>query len=103
MAVFAIGVAVTIIFATRPTTPGELKVKVSGRSVDVDARRGGRPSARPLEYAFDFDGDGKTDTKGTSPEAHFAYPKAGKYEIHVSVVDPRWGTESSLTRTIEVP
>ncbi|HXI60561.1 MAG TPA: NADH-quinone oxidoreductase subunit L [Polyangia bacterium] len=102
MAVFAIGVAVTVIFATRPTTPGELKVRVSGLSVDVDARRGGRPSARPLEYTFDFNGDGKTDTKGTNPEGHFAYEKPGKYEIKVSVVDPRWGTESHLTRTVEV-
>ncbi|HVR62790.1 MAG TPA: NADH-quinone oxidoreductase subunit L [Polyangia bacterium] len=103
MAVFAIGVALTVVFATRPTTPGELKVRVSGRSVDVDARRGGRSSARPLEYAFDFNGDGKTDSKGTNPEAHFSYDKPGRYEIKVHVVDPRWGTESSLTRTVEVP
>jgi hypothetical protein len=102
MATFAVGVAVLVIFATRPTVPGELKVKVSGLAVDVDARRGGRPSARPLEYTFDFNGDGKTDSKGTNPEGHYAYNKAGTYEIHVSVVDPRWGTESSLTRTIEV-
>ncbi|HEX3696767.1 MAG TPA: NADH-quinone oxidoreductase subunit L [Polyangia bacterium] len=103
MAVFAVGVALIVVFATRPTTPSELKVHVSGRSVDVDARRGGRPSARPLEYTFDFNGDGKTDSKGTNPEAHYAYEKAGRYDIKVSVVDPRWGTESSLTRTIEVP
>src|SRR5258708_25554451 len=103
MAVLGVGGGGPGAFATRRRPRGGLKGPVTGRPVEVDARRGGRPSARPLEYAFDFNGDGKTDAKGTNPEAHFAYEKPGKYEIKVNVVDPRWGTESSLTRTVEVP
>jgi NADH-quinone oxidoreductase subunit L len=103
MALFAAGAAVLVYFASQPTVPGELKVRVSGRSVDVDARRSGRPSARPLEYAFDFDGDGKTDKVSTSPEAHFDYPQAGRYTIRVKVTDPRWGTSDEIKSKVEVP
>jgi NADH-quinone oxidoreductase subunit L len=102
MAIFAIGVAGLVFFATRPTMPGELKVTVSGLSVDVDARRGGRPSARPLEYSFDFDDDGKPEVTSTLPEARHDYPQPGHYTIRVRVSDPRWGTSSDITRKVEV-
>jgi NADH-quinone oxidoreductase subunit L len=103
MAIFAAGVAALLLFATRPTVPGELKVRVNGRSVDVDARRAGRPSVRPLEYAFDFDGDGKPDKVSTFPEAHFEYPQPGRYTIRVKVTDPRWGRSDEIERKVEVP
>jgi NADH-quinone oxidoreductase subunit L len=101
MAVFALGVALLVYFTTHPVV-GDLRVTVNGRSVEVDARRSGRPPAQPLEYAFDFDGDGKPEVTGASPEARHVYDRPGKYTIKVSVKDPRWGTTRSREEKVEV-
>ncbi|HET6282603.1 MAG TPA: NADH-quinone oxidoreductase subunit L [Polyangia bacterium] len=101
MAVFAIGVAALVFFATRPVMFGELKVRASGRSVDVDVRRGGTQPARQLEYDFDFD-DGTPEVKGTSPRAQHAFTKPGEYTIRVTVRDPRWHTDKDLKQKVEV-
>ncbi len=101
MAVFAIGAAALVYFASRPTVPTELKLTVSGLAVDVDARWPDKPSARPLEYAFDFD-DGKPEVKSASPTAHHDYRKPGSYTVRVEVRDKRWGTKGTLKQTIEV-
>ncbi len=103
MAVFAIGVAAMVYFATRPTVPGTLGVTVHGTAVDVDARRGGKGSERPLEYSFDFNDDGRPEVTGTEPSAHHDYGKPGTYTIRVDVRDPRWGTHSSVKRDVQVP
>ena len=102
MAVFAIGVAGLLYLATRPTVPEQLKVTVSGLNVDVDARRNGRASTRPLEYGFDFDDDGKTDVTGSTPSAHHVYPHPGQYTIRVRVRDPRWGTSDDIKQKVTV-
>ena len=81
---------------------GDLKVTVNGRAVEVDARRAGRPPAQPLEYAFDFDDDGKPEVTGSAPEARHVYDRPGKYTIKVSVKDPRWGTTRSREEKVEV-
>jgi NADH-quinone oxidoreductase subunit L len=102
MAVFAIGVALLVHFATQPTLPfTKLKVTQTGRTVEVDARRGKTPSVRPLEYAFDF-GDGRPVVKGTSAEQRHDYDKPGTYTIEVTVKDPRWGTEDGFKEKVEV-
>jgi NADH-quinone oxidoreductase subunit L len=101
MAVFAIGVAGVIFFATQPPVPGELKVSVEGMNVEVDAHRAGRPTARELDYAFDFD-DGKLEVKSKTPEAHHAYSQPGKYVIRVTVTDPRWGTTNHIKHKVEI-
>jgi NADH-quinone oxidoreductase subunit L len=102
MAVFAIGVALLVHFATQPTLPfTKLKVTQTGRSVEVDARRGNRAPTRALEYAFDF-GDGRPVTKGTAPEQRHEYDHPGSYTIHVTVSDPRWGTEDGFKEKVEV-
>ncbi|HXU64630.1 MAG TPA: PKD domain-containing protein, partial [Polyangia bacterium] len=103
MAVFAIGVAGMVYFATRPTVPSTLAVSVNGTSVDVDARRGGNTSERTLEYSFDFNDDGRPEVTGSEPSAHHDYGKPGEYTIRVQVRDPRWGTHSSVKRTVRVP
>jgi NADH-quinone oxidoreductase subunit L len=103
MAVFAIGAAGVVYFSTRPTVPGTLGVTVNGTAVDVDARRAGRSSERPLEYSFDFNDDGRPEVTGTEPSAHHDYGRPGTYTIRVEVKDPRWGTHASLKRQVQVP
>jgi NADH-quinone oxidoreductase subunit L len=100
MAVFAIGVAALVFFASRPPIPGELKINVEGLNVDVDARRPGRTAGRELEYSFDFD-DGREELQ-KAPEAHHAYHQPGRYTIRVTVTDPKWGTSSKIKRRVEV-
>jgi NADH-quinone oxidoreductase subunit L len=102
MAVFAIGAAGIVYLATRPSVPDALKITVSGLSVDVDARRGARPSPRQLDYSFDFDDGGKPEVTGGEPTAHHVYPHAGAYTIRVKVKDPSWGTSSALKQKVEV-
>jgi NADH-quinone oxidoreductase subunit L len=102
MAVFAIGAAGIVFFSTRPTTPDALKVAVSGMAVDVDARRGTKPSSRPLEYSFDFGDDDKPEAAGPAPAAHHAYRRPGSYTIRVEVTDPRWRTSSTVKQKVEV-
>src|SRR5436190_13789455 len=103
MAVFAVGVALLVHFATQPTLPfTKLKVTQTGRAVEVDARRAaGRASARQLEYAFDF-GDGRPVVKGPGAEQRHDYDKPGSYTIEVTVRDPRWGTEDGFKEKVEV-
>jgi len=102
MAVFAVGVAVLVHFAIQPTLPfTKLKVSQTGRSVEVDARRGTRQSTRPLDYVFDF-GDGRPVAKGTAAEQRHDYDRPGSYTIRVTVRDPRWGTEDDFKEKVEV-
>jgi NADH-quinone oxidoreductase subunit L len=103
MAVFAVGVALLVHFASQPTLPfTKLKVTKSGRAVEVDARRGtGKTQTRSLEYAFDF-GDGRPVVKGTAGESRHDYDRPGSYTIHVTVRDPRWGTEDGFNEKVEV-
>jgi NADH-quinone oxidoreductase subunit L len=103
MAVFAVGVAGIVYFATRPTVPGRLAVTVNGTAVDVDARRGGRDTAHPLEYSFDFNDDGRAEVTGTQPSAHHDYGRPGTYTLRVEIKDPRWGTHTSLEQQVQVP
>jgi len=102
MAVFAIGVALLVHFATQPTLPfTKLKVTQTGRAVEVDARRGNRAPTRALEYAFDF-GDGRPVVKGSAPEQRHDYDRPGSYTIHVKISDPLWGTEDAFKEKVEV-
>jgi NADH-quinone oxidoreductase subunit L len=102
MAVFAVGVALLVHFASQPTLPfTKLKVTQTGRAVEIDARRGNRAPTRPLEYAFDF-GDGRPVVKGASPEQRHDYDRPGSYTIHVTISDPSWGTEDGFKEKVEV-
>jgi hypothetical protein len=100
MAVFAIGAAALVFFASRPPIPSELKVSVEGLNVQVDARRPGRTSGRDLEYSFDFD-DGREEAQ-KAPEAHHVYRQPGRYTIKVTVTDPKWRTSTQIKRRVEV-
>ena len=78
-----------------------MKVTSTGRSVEIDARRGPRAPTRPLEYTFDF-GDGRPVVKGMAPEARHDYDRPGSYTVHITVRDPRWGTEDGFKQKVEV-
>ncbi len=103
MAVFAVGVALLVHFASQPTLPfTKLKVTQSGRAVEVDARRGtGKTQTRSYDYVFDF-GDGRPVVKGAVGEQRHDYDRPGHYTIHVTVRDPRWGTEDGFKEKVEV-
>ena len=102
MAVFAVGVALLVHFATQPTLPfTKLKITQTGRSVEVDAHRGKTPSTRDLEYLFDF-GDGRPLVKGKGAEQRHDYDRPGSYTIRVTVKDLAWGTEDGFKEKVEV-
>jgi hypothetical protein len=102
MAVFAVGVALLVHFASQPTLPfTKLKVTQTGRAVEVDARHGKNPSTRTLEYAFDF-GDGRPVVKGAVPEQRHDYDRPGNYTIRVKITDDGWKTEDSFKESVEV-
>ena len=103
MAVFAVGVALLVHFASQPTLPfSKLKVTQTGRGVEIDARRASaRASTRPLEYVFDF-GDGRPVVKGTAAEQRHDYDRPGSYTIRVTIKDTRWGTEDDFKESVEV-
>ena len=103
MAVFAVGVALLVHFASQPTLPfTKLKVTQTGRGVEVDARRGKNAPTRPLEYAFDF-GDGRPVVKGGAPEQRHDYDRPGNYTIRVTITDSGWRTEDTFKEKVEVP
>ncbi|HEY2731340.1 MAG TPA: NADH-quinone oxidoreductase subunit L [Polyangia bacterium] len=102
MAWFAIGAAVLVYFSTRPALSGDLRIATSGLDVQVDARRGAKPSQQPLEYEFDFDDDGKPEVVGASPEAHHTYARPGSYKLRITVRSPAWGTKRTEVQRIEV-
>jgi hypothetical protein len=102
MAAFAVGAAALVFLATRPTTPSELKVVVSGNTVTVDASRSGKGSQRGLTYDFDFDNDGHPEISGSKPDARYTYDTAGQHTIKVTVRDPRWHTESSIKSKVDL-
>jgi NADH-quinone oxidoreductase subunit L len=102
LAVFAVGVLALFYVATKPTAPGELAVKVDGTTVEVDASKGA-PPGRALMYEFDFDGDGHPDRPPQqSPVARFSYEGTGRYTIKVTVRDPRWDSETTVTQRVSI-
>ena len=102
MAAFAVGAAALVFFATRPTTPSELKVVISGTTVTVDASRNAKGSQRGQTYAFDFDDDGRPEVTGSKADARYTYDRTGKHTIRVTVRDPRWRTESEIKQKIDI-
>ena len=102
MAVFALGAAGVLYFATRPMAPDALKVTVSGLGVDVDARRGNKAAPEALEYSYDFDDGGKPEVSGAGPTAHHTYAQAGSYTIRVDVKDTHWNTSTSVKQKVTV-
>ncbi len=100
VAVFAIGVGALFWVTTRPPAPEELRLKVAGTAVEVDASSKGATGR--LLYGFDFDGDGAFDRQGKNPIASFTYEGSGAYNIRVTVQDPRWNRVRELEKRVVV-
>jgi NADH-quinone oxidoreductase subunit L len=102
LAMFALGGAGLLFFATQPALWLKLKIGVSGSTVTVDASRSGKGSSRGLTYSFDFDDDGRAEVTGTRSEAHYTYDKGGKHKIRVTVSDPRWHTSNTIKGEVDL-
>jgi NADH-quinone oxidoreductase subunit L len=101
LAVFAIGLAALVWFASRPAAPDEVQIAVQGHLasvtlVDPEAATGN------LRYSFDFDGDGTPDREGKLPTASFIYGGPDHYTVEITIEDVRWQTRRTLKRDIEV-
>jgi NADH-quinone oxidoreductase subunit L len=99
VAVFALGIAVLFMVVRHPA--GELKVRVDGHVVQVDARGNNGPS-KNLLYGFDFDEDQRLDRQGDSPIATWTYEGTGVYTVRVVIMDQRWGTSTTLQERIKI-
>ena len=101
LAVFAIGLAVLVWIAARPSEPDEIVIAVEGNTakvtlVDAEAAGGN------LDYSFDFDGDGTADRQGKLPSAMWTYSGPACYTVAITIEDARWHTRRTFKRDIEI-
>jgi hypothetical protein len=101
LAVFAIGLAVLVWIAARPTAPDEVRFNVEGNTVvaslvDPEAASGN------LTYSFDFDGDGVADRQGKTPNATWTFSGPADYTVSIVIEDTRWHTRRTLKRNVEI-
>jgi NADH-quinone oxidoreductase subunit L len=99
-----IGGAALIGIATRwdAHRAARFDLSVNGRDVAVSAHGAG-PAARRMQYAVDWDGDGKfSQPPQQSQSFKHTYETSGKHKIVIEAIDPRWGSTSRESRTVEV-
>lgn len=72
-----------------------------GESVTFTADTSGAPSEEIVEYAWDFDGDGRVDERRSQPSTTHMYRSAGTYRVELRVTDERDRT-ATAARTIDV-
>jgi hypothetical protein len=98
-----IGGAALIAVATRwdAHRGAKFDLALNGRDVAVSTHGAG-PAARRLQYRVDWDGDGNFGNLQQSQSFKHTYEAPGKHHIVVEAHDPRWGSTSRETRTVEV-
>ena len=101
LAVFAIGLAVMVWIAARPSAPDEVRFLVDGNTVvaslvDPEAASGN------LTYSFDFDGDGVADRQGKIPNATWTFSGPADYTVSIVIEDSRWHTRRTIKRKVEI-
>jgi NADH-quinone oxidoreductase subunit L len=101
LAIFAMGLAALVYVMARPAAPSELKIRIEGRSAVVELGDREATSGK-LDYGFDFDGDGREDRSGPSPNATWSYTRPGRYRLRIRVTDPQWSTARTIERTIDI-
>ena len=99
LAVFAIGLAVLVWVAARPTAPDEVLLKVQGKTVTASLEG---PRDNALTYSFDFDGDGTADREGANPNASWTYSGPDRYTVTIVIQDSRWHTQRIIKRDVEI-
>jgi hypothetical protein len=70
----------------------------AGGKVDFDASSFAAGSPSPKGFAWDFDGDGKTDATTAGPQASHVYGSAGSYMARVRVTDTQLATGTATTQ-----
>lgn len=66
----------------------------AGANVTLDGGQSSDPDGDALSYAWDFNGDGNTDSPEVSPTAFFLY---GQTQVTLTVSDGKGGTHSETT------
>ena len=100
--IFGAGILLLVAARSAPRAASEFSVEVTDSDVLVRAHVNAQLAVlKPLEYIFDF-GDGSEPLHQPSSVAHHHYAAAGKKQIKVSVVDGRWQTSATNSRTVEV-
>lgn len=74
---------------------------VAGESVVLDAGDSTDPDGTITTYAWDFDGDGRTDRTTAEPRTDFVPETAGGYAVRVAVIDDA-GASDTATVQFEV-
>lgn len=92
------------VIRTTPSLSGD-ETSLSGKipfAVTFDAAGSTDPDDDIVEYAWDFDGDGKVDTVGT--KANHTFDKAGTYTVNLFLTDSQDNkVTSSLTVVVQEP
>jgi len=101
LAVFAIGLAVLVWIAARPSAPDEVHFNIEGNTV-VASLVDPESSSGNLTYGFDFDGDGVADRQGKTPNATWTFSGPADYTVSIVIEDTRWHTRRTIKRNVEI-
>ncbi len=101
LAMFAIGLSAMVWLAARPDAPAGVRVQVDNHTVKITLL-GAENDRGNLRYSFDFDGDGTPDREGPAPSATWVYGAPDRYTVTIRIEDPRWHTERTLKREVEI-
>jgi hypothetical protein len=71
-----------------PQARFDIAAQPGNRTATFDASAS-TPANTIVRYAWDFDGDGSTDSAGSSPNATHTYPRAGQFTVNLIVTDDR--------------
>jgi PKD repeat protein len=94
-----IGTALVFFFATRPSTDFSW-TKTGPLTVRFMADVGDGPAGAGAEIAWDFDGDGKTDS--TKAELTHRFKASGTHKVTLRVTSGPFRTETTVTRTVKL-
>jgi hypothetical protein len=79
----------------------KFEATAEGSEVTVNATSGG-PTAKRLMYRIDWDGGKKFGAPQPATTFKHRYDTPGKKKISLQVLDPRWGTDATETKTVVV-
>ena len=80
-------------------SPADGSRYAQGDGIDFDATASNDPDGTIVEYRWDFDSDGTTDS--TEPTLTYAFINSGTFDVTLTVVDND-GRSSSVTHTLEI-
>lgn len=90
------GVRPPIVSAAADRTDGPVPLRVQFSAAGSKSRNAGSS----IDYAWDFDGDGVTDSR--EADASFTFERAGNYTARLTITDHRRGEASSAVANIPI-